>query len=197
MRAWVRRSFVGLGIALLALVSACSPRPSYDYKAESATGYRVGPGDVLRIHVWKHDELSQQVNVRPDGAVSLPLLGDVAAAGRTVEEITTDLSKRLTRFFQDNPPVTVQVSEVHSYRVFVVGEVQRGGEFTPRSEVTVLQGLSLAGGFTRFADTNHIVIVRRDARGTRRIPFSLDAVVRDGALEQDLALQTGDTVVVP
>ena len=163
----VARFFLNLlaGAALLCGAAACAPSPTYNWPAENALGYKIGPGDVLKIDVWKHDELSQQVTVRPDGAFSLPLVGDVAANGRTVTEITDDIQSKLKQFFQEQPPATVQVAEVHSYRIYIVGEVQRGGEFTPAGEVTVLHGLALAGGFTRFANPGRVVIVRRDARG--------------------------------
>ncbi len=190
-------------VAAVALVgvlclSGCGAAPTYDWKAESSLGYRVGPGDILKISVWKHDELSQPtVTVRPDGAISLPLLGDVPAAGRAANEISSDVATRLKQFFQDQPPVTVQVAEVKSYRVYVVGEVQRPGEFAPAQEISVLQSLSMAGGFTRFANADRVVIVRRDARGVRRIPFDFSGVVERGELHQNLALQPGDVVVVP
>jgi len=195
------RRLAALALATSALAApafaGCSGSPTYNWKAEGALGYKVGAGDILKINVWKHDELSQQVGVRPDGFISLPLIGDVAASGRTVNEVTTDVSVKLKAFFQDQPPVTVQVAEVHSYRIYVVGEVQKGGEFTPSAEVSVLQGLALAGGFTRFANADRVVIVRRDARGERRIPFDYSAVVERNELQQNLALQSGDTVIVP
>jgi polysaccharide biosynthesis/export protein len=184
--------FAGVLISL----SACGGHPIYNWKAENAIGYRVGPGDVLKISVWKHDELSQQVTVRPDGKFSLALVGDIDADGHSVDEIGADIFKRSARFFQDSPPVSVQVAEVRSYKIYVVGEVLRGGEFTPNHTVTVLHGLALAGGFTRFANPDRIVIVRKDSHGERRIPFDYDAVV-DGDLEENLALQSGDTVIVP
>jgi polysaccharide export outer membrane protein len=183
-------------LACLAL-SGCGGAPTYNWKAESAYGYRIGPGDMLRVVVWKHDELSTQVSVRPDGAISLPLVGDVRASGRSASEIAADVQQRLHRFYQDDPPVTVQVQEVKSYKIYVVGEVNKPGEYAPSQEVTVLMSLSLAGGFTRFADTDRIVIVRRDARGERRIPFDYSAVVSHGDLEQNIALELGDTVIVP
>jgi polysaccharide export outer membrane protein len=187
---------VGL-VLCLASLTACAGAPTYNWAAERAAGYKVGPGDVIRINVWKHDELSQQVTVRPDGAFTMPLIGDVAANGKSSDEVARDIASRVHKYFQDQPPITVQVVEVRSYKVYVVGEVQRGGEFTPNHQVTVLHGLSLAGGFTRFADEERIVIIRRDARGERRIPFDYNAVVHKGDLQQNLLLQSGDTVVVP
>jgi polysaccharide export outer membrane protein len=189
---------ITLALALaLAGLCGCGPSPTYNWRAESALGYRIGPGDLLKVVVWKHDELSAQVAVRPDGAISLPLVGDVPATGRSASEIAGDVQQRLHHFYQDDPPVTVQVQEVKSYKIYVIGEVNKPGEFAPNQEVTVLMSLSLAGGFTRFADTDRIVIVRRDARGVRRIPFDYSAVVRHGDLQQNLALELGDTVIVP
>jgi polysaccharide export outer membrane protein len=187
-----------LASALLSCATcACASSRSYNWTAESALGYRIGPGDVLKVVVWKHEELSTQVSVRPDGAISLPLVGDVPATGRSAAEISADVQTRLHRFYQDDPPVTVQVHEVKSYKIYVLGEVNKPGEFAPGQEVTVLMSLSLAGGFTRFANSGRIVIVRRDARGERRIPFDYDAVVHQGDLRQNIALELGDTVVVP
>lgn len=189
---------VSLAILLGGLaLSGCSPTRTYNWAAERAAGYKIGPGDVIRISVWKHDEMSQQVTVRPDGAISLPLIGDILAEGKNVDEVAAEIGKRVTKYFADQPPITVQVAEVRSYKIYVVGEVQRGGEFTPNHQVTVVQGLALAGGFTRLASEDEIVIVRKDARGERRIPFSYSAVVKSGDLQQNLLLQTGDTVIVP
>jgi polysaccharide export outer membrane protein len=190
-----RRSCAALTLAFS--LCACASAPSYNWKAESALGYRIGPGDQLKVVVWKHEELSTQIAVRPDGAISLPLVGDILATGRSAAEIAADVQQRLHRFYQDDPPVTVQVQEVKSYKIYVVGEVNKPGEFAPSQEVTVLMSLSLAGGFTRFADTDRVVIVRRDARGERRIPFDYSAVVQHGDLRQNIALELGDTVVVP
>jgi len=191
----LRPFLAALAIALAS--PGCGAAPSYNWKAESALGYRIGPGDLLKVVVWKHDELGTQVAVRPDGAISLPLVGDVLATGRSAAEIAADVQNRLRRFYQDEPPVTVQVQEVKSYKIYVVGEVNKPGEYAPSHEVTVLMGLSLAGGFTRFADPDRIVIVRRDARGERRIPFDYGAVVDHGDLQQNIALELGDTVIVP
>ncbi len=190
--------FYGLCIlSVLGLAGCAGGLPKYDYPAERLTGYRVGPSDRIKIEVWKHEELMQEVPVRPDGAISMPLIGDVPAAGRTTEQITADVSQRLTRFFQDKPTVTVSVTDVKSYRVYVVGEVSRSGEFSPTHEINVMQALSLAGGFTRYADFDRIVIIRKDDRGERRIPFNVSAVIEKGDLQQNLTLQSGDTLFVP
>jgi polysaccharide biosynthesis/export protein len=184
-------------LALLVSVTSCSSSPVYNWKAENALGYKIGPGDVMKVNVWKHEEVSQQVTVRPDGFFSMPLIGDIMGTGRTTQEIVADVSKRLQQYYADSPPVTVQVTDVKSYKIYVVGEVQRPGEFAPTHQVTVLMGVALAGGFTRFANPDRIIIVRKDARGERRIPFDYSAVLEKGDLQQNLVLQLGDTVIVP
>jgi polysaccharide export outer membrane protein len=157
----------------------------------------VGPGDVLQVSVWKNDQLSQKVGVRPDGAITLPLLGDVPVAGKTGGEIATDISQRATKYFNEPPSVTIQISEIKSYRVYVLGEVQRPGEYVPGQQVTVLQALSLGGGFTRFANADQITVVRQDDKGTRRIPFVFSQVIGQGDMRENILLRSGDIVVVP
>lgn len=171
----------------------------YDFAAERrATGaYLVGPGDVLQVRAWKNEALSQRVVVRPDGFITLPLIGDVRAGGRPVEALAGDIAGRAARFYTEVPVVAVEVAELHGYRVYVLGEVARPGELAPRGPITVLQAIALAGGFTRFASPDQVIIVRHDARGERRIPFSFRQVVDKGDLDQDLPLLTSDTVVVP
>jgi len=159
--------------------------------------YTVGAGDVLEVRVWHNDQLSRRVVVRPDGFVTLPLVGDVACGSKTVEEIGKDIEAKGAAFYTEPLVVSVEVAELHSYRVYVLGEVTRPGEFTPTGQVTVLQAIALAGGFTRFAEPNEIVIVRKDAHGERRIPFVFSAVVKGGDLQENLPLLTNDTVVVP
>jgi polysaccharide export outer membrane protein len=187
-------------LLLAALLPACgAARPSFDFEAERRTTatYAVGPGDVLQVRAWKNDALSQRVTVRPDGFVTLPLIGDVLVEGRTVDSIAHDIATRAAKFYTEAPVVAVEVAELHSYRVYVMGEVSRPGEFTPKGQVTVLQAIALAGGFSRFAAPNKVVIVRRDAQGERRIPFVYAQVVEEGDLRENLPLQSNDTVVVP
>jgi polysaccharide export outer membrane protein len=201
MMGTVRRAFVPAILALLSLgaVSCAASRPNYNFDAErrSTRAYVVGPGDVLQVRAWKNDALSQRVTVRPDGFVTLPLIGDVMASGRTVEAIAQDISARASHYYTEQLMVAVEVAELHSYRVYVMGEVSRPGEFTPRGQVTVLQAIALAGGFTRFAAPDKVVIVRHDNAGERRIPFVYNQVVDSGDLRENLPLQTNDTVVVP
>lgn len=187
-----------LALALLAAPAlACSATAQYPWKQERALEYRVGPGDRLRVSTWKHDEASGEVTVRPDGGFALPLVGEVHAQGRTPAELAREVEGRLARLYTEAPPVTVLVVEAKSYRVYVVGEVQKPGELSPAQPITVLMALAMAGGFTPYADADHVLILRRDDKGERRIPFSWTAVVKQGDLQQNLVLQAGDTLVVP
>lgn len=192
-------ALASLALALFGVAGCAAARPHYDFDAErrATSSYTVGPGDLLAVNVWKNEALSQKVVVRPDGFVTLPLIGDVAAGGRTVDAIASEIADRAQRFYTERPVVSVEVAELHSYRIYVLGEVSRPGEFTPRGQVTVLQAIALAGGFTRFAAPDEIQIVRRDANGERRIPFVYNQVVDNGDLRENLPLQSNDTLVVP
>jgi polysaccharide export outer membrane protein len=188
-------------LVLLALGSAAcaAGRPSYDFDAERrvTSAYTVGAGDVLQVRAWKNEALSQRVVVRPDGYITLPLVGEVLAAGRSVPAIAAEIGKRAGVFYTEAPVVAVEVAELHSYRVYVLGEVTRPGELSPRGPINVLQAIALAGGFTRFAAPDETVIVRRDAQGERRIPFVYRQVVDKGDLRENLPLCSDDVVVVP
>jgi polysaccharide export outer membrane protein len=187
--------FVG---CLLLIVSGCRgalPGPWPPIEAAVQT-YRIGPGDVLRIAVFGNAELSSRVTVRPDGRVTLPLLDEIAVAGRTVTEVSTELSQGYRRFVQD-ARVALVIEEVHSYRVFVTGKVQRPGEFESRTPLTVMQALALAGGGARGANLDAIVILRRGTNGRdERYEFSFTECT-DGRTEMNFTLRSGDTIIVP
>ncbi|MFO0601767.1 MAG: polysaccharide biosynthesis/export family protein [Polyangiales bacterium] len=158
--------------------------------------FRIGAGDVLRVSVFGQQELNSRVTVRPDGRVTLPLIDEIVVSGRTVNEVMTDVSQGYRRFVQD-ARVSVIVEEVHSYRVFVSGKVQRPGEFESRTPLTVMQALALAGGGARGADMDAIVILRRGANGRdERYEFSYTECA-EGRTEMNFTLRTGDTIVVP
>lgn len=194
------RILIAAAVAALAAAPGCGgsmPRFDYDAERKATSAYSIGPGDVLQIRAWNNEPLSQRTTVRPDGFISVPLVGEVLASGRTAVDIGAEISNRAAKYYTQKPVVSIDVAELHSYRVYVVGEVARPGEFTPTAQVTVLQAIALAGGFSRFADPNDIVIVRRDSFGERRIPFPYSRVVDDGQLRANLPLQSNDTVVVP
>ena len=159
-------------------------------------GYRLGAEDVMLVSVWKDEHLTREVVVRPDGVFSFPLVGDVQAEDRTVEEIRADLVKRLTRYIP-NPNVSVAVMKVLSYKVYVVGRVNKPGEYLIGHYTDVLQALSLAGGLTTFAAENDIKVIRRIKGQQQVFPFRYGDVRKGHDLEQNILLQRGDVVMVP
>jgi polysaccharide biosynthesis/export protein len=163
--------------------------------AESASGYRVGPEDVLEISVWKEDNLKKEVLVRPDGGISFPLAGDLHAAGKTAQEIRDEITQRLGKFISD-PVVSVSVLKIAS-KIYVIGRVNKPGEFLPGRYVDVLQGLSMAGGLTPFAAENDIKVLRKENGRELTFPFRYSEVKRGINLEQNITLKGGDVVVVP
>ena len=164
--------------------------------AAAVDGYRVQPGDLLTISVWKERDLQGEILVRPDGGVSFPLAGDVSADGKTTQELTDALAAKLKRFIPD-PVVTVSVKQIGGNRVYVLGKVNRPGEFMFNRPVDVMQALALAGGATPFAEVNDIRILRREGGVLRSLSFRYSEVERGKELAQNVLLQSGDTVVVP
>jgi polysaccharide biosynthesis/export protein len=158
--------------------------------------YRVGSGDIVRIAVFGNAELNTRVTVRPDGRITLPLLNEVTVAGKTINDITREITEGYRRFVQD-ARVSVVVEEVHSYRVFVTGKVIRPGDFESRMPVTVLQAIALAGGGARGANLDHIIVLRRAANGREaRYEVSVNDIL-EGQVQENFTLRSGDTVVVP
>ena len=164
--------------------------------AGGAVRYEVQPSDVLQVSVWREPELTQQVIVRPDGAFSFPLVGEVNAVGKTVEELRKEIVQALTRIIPD-VVVTVAVIEIKGNKVYVIGQVNQPGEFIVNPRVDVIQALSLAGGTTAFASPSEIFVLRRDNGQQKRLPFNFEAVLRGRDLEQNVLLRSGDVVVVP
>jgi polysaccharide biosynthesis/export protein len=150
----------------------------------------------VMISVWKDEHLTREAVVRPDGLVSFPLVGDIQAAGRTVEELRTDLVQRLMKFIP-TPQVSVSVSKVLSYRIYVLGRVNKPGEFMVGHATDILQALSMAGGLTPFAAENDIRVIRR-ANGKQQVfPFRYGEAKKGKDLEKNILLQRGDVVMVP
>jgi polysaccharide export outer membrane protein len=158
--------------------------------------YRIGPEDVLQIFVWKNETLSRVVSVRPDGKISLPLLGDVEAAGRTTRDLREVLVKRFTEFIAA-PEISVIVNEIKSIKVSVIGEVPKPGRYELKSRTTVLDMVALAGGFGPFASRAKMVVLRPEGGKMKRIPFNFNRAVSEGGEQENFYLQPGDIVVVP
>jgi polysaccharide export outer membrane protein len=188
-----RRSW-GLFLAWI-LVSAVPLTASAAPLADAA--YTVKPGDTLMVSVWKEPDLQGPVLVRPDGAFSFPLAGQMDARNKTVQELQTELTTKLKKFISD-PVVTVSIQEIKGNKVYVIGQVQKPGDFVVNPRVDVMQALSMAGGTTPFAALGDIMILRRNDAGQQQaLPFKYTDVVRGRNLEQNIMLQAGDVVVVP
>ncbi|MBI3325780.1 MAG: polysaccharide biosynthesis/export family protein [Nitrospinae bacterium] len=163
--------------------------------AEGRDEYRIGPEDILIISVWKNEELSRTVTVRPDGMISLPLLNDIQAAGLTPMQLRDFLSKRLAEYMP-SPEAAVIVGDVRSFKVSVIGEVKTPGRYDLKSRATVLDALAQAGGFTEFASRARVVILRPDGTTMKRIPFNYKKAISATGQEENFHLQQGDIVVV-
>ncbi len=161
-----------------------------------ASDYVIGPEDMLLISVWKNESLSRTLPVRPDGKISMPLLHDIQASGLTPMQLRDKIAAALAEFMP-NPEVSVSVLEVRSYRVSVLGEVQKPGVLQLRAPTTVLEAIALAGGFRDFASPSKIVIFRKDDGGqTQRLRFNYNRAVGTAG-EENVPLRSGDVVVVP
>jgi polysaccharide export outer membrane protein len=157
--------------------------------------YIIGADDSLKIEVWKEEQLSASLTVRPDGKISLPLINDIPAAGLTPMQLAADITSRLTKFVTD-PIVNVSVIAVNSKRVFLIGEVGRVGPLPITPGMTILQAIAAAGGLTPYANRKHIYILRGDPAKQQKIFFDYTKAVKKGDM-QGVSLLPGDTIVVP
>jgi polysaccharide biosynthesis/export protein len=195
---------VVLFIVLLGGVVGCS-QPSREVVEEAGSAkkeFLLGPEDVLDIVVWKNDDLSQKaVVVRPDGMISMPLIGEMMAGGLTSNQLASQIALRLKEF-KERPAVTVSVKEVNSYYVYVLGEVGKPGKYQLKSHATVLQAVAVANGFTVYAAKNRMKVLRQlqgEDGKTReiRIPARYDDLISGSGEIGDFVLKTGDVIVVP
>jgi polysaccharide biosynthesis/export protein len=176
-----------------------APADSNTTTVKAATqdpNYIIGAQDVLDISVWKEPEVSRVVPVRPDGKISLPLLNDVLAAGLTPSQLAAQITVSLKKYVT-SPQVTVIVTTINSQRIYIIGEVTRPGAFPMLPGMNVLQGLSSAGGFTQFAKTRSIYVLRMENGKQQKYPVNYKDVVSGKHPDQDISLKAGDTIVVP
>lgn len=182
----VRRVIVGIVFVMGLWSSADAQQASYN----------VQPGDVLEISVWKEPELQRQVLVRPDGAFSFPLVGEVDARGKSVPELNKIVSERLGRYIAE-AVVTISVQQINGNKIYVLGQVNKPGEFIVNPSVNIMQALSMAGGMTPFAATNDIIVLRGQGKAQTAMAFRYNDVVRGRSLDTNIQLLSGDVVVVP
>ncbi len=202
------RSQFWMVVAVLATIISIGARGTAAQSAQGQAGdpvlkpvaqdpnYVIGPQDVLDISVWKEAELTRVVPVRPDGKISMPLLNDVRAAGLTPNQLATQITTSLKRFVTD-PQVTIIVTQINSQRVYILGEVSRTGAYPLLPDMTILQALSSAGGFTQFANRKKIYMFRVESGKQVKYPFDYKAVIEGKRPDENVTLKAGDTIVVP
>jgi len=181
----------GQAPAPAAIGGSAAAKPAID-----DANYVIGGQDVLDVSVWKEPDVSRVVPVRPDGKISLPLLGDVQAAGLTPAQLTAQITTSLNKYIT-NPQVTVTVSQINSQRVYILGEVTRAGAYPLLPGMTFLQALSNAGGFTAFANSKKIYLLRQTNGKQEKLFFNYKDVISGKNTDQNVAMKAGDTIVVP
>ena len=167
-----------------------------DSDTAPSVAYSIGPGDILSISVWKEESMQKEVLVRPDGGITFPLAGDINVTGMSVSALRDILMKKLKRYIP-NPVVTVSVLKTVSNKIYVVGKVNRPGEFIASHYMDVLQVLSLAGGLSPYAESDEIKIMRRTGDNKQVFEFDYDEVISGERLDMNIVLKAGDTIVVP
>ena len=171
--------------------------PSQADTGVRADAYVIGAEDVLTVYVWKEPEMSKSVPVRPDGMISLPLIGEIKAAGYTPVQLQGMLADSMKKVITD-PQVTVVVEKIGSLSFNIVGEVNHPGYFPLTRRMTVLDAIAMASGFKDFAKTKKIYVLRTSANGTeQRLPFNYKEVIKGKNPQQNIELQPRDTIVVP
>jgi polysaccharide export outer membrane protein len=187
---------------LLTIVAIFITMTSLSATAEDVTGqqlqdYIIGPDDVLEISIWKNQDISREVRVRPDGKISLPLIGEIRAAGLNVELLRKTITERVKEY-QEGAIVSIIAKEINSYKIFILGEVVRPGIFILKAKTSVLQALALAGGFNQFASKNKVVVIRNKKDGsTEKIRINIKEIVKEGSMDRDIILMPQDTIFVP
>jgi len=197
-------SWILITTAVLGVVGCVEMRGDYEVDLTAPSEFFLGPEDVLKVTVWKSPDLSGEMTIRPDGTITMPLIGDVPAAGLTANALAKRIGDRLTEYVSA-PIVTVQVKEVNSYFIYVLGEVVKPGKYPLKSYANVVQGISLAGGFATFASKSKIKVLRNVSTGSEghekkrqiEIPVHYDDILKGTAVPGNFILRSGDVIVVP
>jgi polysaccharide export outer membrane protein len=197
---FIRASVLAIAALLCAspVVAQQAPAPAANGNtvASAPAGYVIGAEDVLSIVFWRDKEMSVEVVVRPDGKISLPLLNDVDAAGRTPEQLRAEIETAAKKFIAE-PNAAVVVKAINSRKVYITGNVAKPGTYPLADDMTVLQLIAVGGGLLEYADRDDIVVMRRENGSDRQFKFNYKEVVRQKNVAQNIVLKPGDTVVVP
>ena len=158
--------------------------------------YLIGAEDVIEVIVWKEPDFSREVVVRPDGKISLPVIGDVQAEGLAPQALTENLEKALAHYIK-TPKVSVIVRQINSQKIYVLGQVRTPGAFPLQGEMTLLQAIAQAGGFAEWAKKGDVILLRKTNEGDQRIVVNLKKVIQGKEGGEDVRLQAGDKIIVP
>jgi len=192
----MKRKSLTIMLLICILIPASSLLAAGKSTIPTTDDYIIGPGDVLDISVWNNEALSKLVTVLPDGKIHFTLIGEVAAGGKTVNDLEKELKKRIS-VFVPNPNLSVMVNQVNSMMIYVIGKVNRPGRFALNTNINVLHALTMAGGLNPFAKRNKIQIIRKTKGKTDLFHFKYDDVAEGRYLKQNIELKRGDVVVVP
>ena len=184
------------GLFIITLFLLTSLGTEFTFAESGNSPYLIGPNDVLNIYVWKEPELTRDVIVIPDGRITFPLIGEMMAQGQTVAGLKETITERLKNYL-DAPEVTVIVRESRSRRIYTIGKVNSPGPYPLEPDMTVLQALSTAGGFTEWADTKNILIIRREREKEVQLRFNYKEFISGKNPQQNIILKPSDTIVVP
>lgn len=184
-----------MGIMVHAELSTAAEKPEGSTETTDPQ-YIIGYGDILNIDVWKDEALAKQVTVLPDGRIAFPLIGEITAAGKTVAQLRREIETGLKRFVPD-PILNVEVEQVNSMMIYVIGKVNHPGRFVLNANIDILQALAMAGGLNPFAKQDSIKVFRKNSQETRMYNFNYDEVSEGKQLTQNILLKRGDVIVVP
>jgi polysaccharide export outer membrane protein len=175
---------------------AISKRPFQILPLDVSENYVIGQGDVLEVFVWRNEQLSRQITVRPDGKISLPLIQDLQAEGLTVLQLKDQITRGFKQYVQ-NPTVTVIVSQINSYKISVLGKVSQPGVYAITTKTTLLEAISMAGGFTEWANQRKITVIRSQGGQKKKLRINYKKIVSGKDPSQNIILDRGDTIIVP
>lgn len=195
----MRRLFAAFMVVacLVSLTPAFAAKPAaVGEPIVSGGDYLIGPEDTLQIDVWKEKDLQKEVLVRPDGWITFPLVGNIEAKGKTAQQLQDEITEWLRQYIP-NPVVTVSVQKIASYKIYVIGRVNKPGDYIVGHYIDVLQALTLAGGLTPYAEEKKIKVVRKNNGKETILPFDYSAVKKGKRMEQNINLMSGDVIIVP
>ncbi|MEA2082756.1 MAG: polysaccharide biosynthesis/export family protein [Thermodesulfobacteriota bacterium] len=199
-----RNCFVLFAGAVVLLIFQSEPlsaasSDSADHARKSSSPdveYKIGLGDIIEVQVWKEEELSRVLAVRIDGRISLPLIGDVVAAGKSTGELALDLEKQFSQLVGE-PVVSVMLTDNRSQKYYIMGQIGEAGEFAIDYPITVVQAIARSKGFKEWADKSGITVLRRENGRERMIMFNYESFVKGRSPEQNILIMPGDTIIVP